>query len=137
MGLVAVDPEDGTLWLSRLVPYEILHLTRDGALLGRIARDVPGFSVPREERIPGGLIRFPQSFANSARLSVVGSVVINSYTLADRTRRADAFSKDGTLIAEGLGVEHPLSFTKRTWQGSLVRYSNQDGARVEIGRLDP
>jgi hypothetical protein len=129
-GLLVVDPDDGTLWLSRLTPYEILHLTPEGEQLGRMGRDVPGFQLPVAER-QGGLVRVPRH-TSSSKIAVIDGLVVNSYIFASGRRGADVFRKDGTTVATELGPDSPLTFAKTVGKNTFLRHFNGETPTVEL-----
>jgi len=132
-GMVAVDPEDGTLWLTRVTPYEILHLTPEGKVLGRIVRDLPGFAPPRAERIDGNWIKLSSLDFFSGKIAIIDGMVVNSYVNRG-VLLADVFQRDGTLVETELTPDSPLAFAKRVGDGIFVRHFNDQEPRVEVWR---
>ncbi|MEK7584450.1 MAG: hypothetical protein AAB490_04340, partial [Patescibacteria group bacterium] len=73
-GYLAVDPLDGTLWLSRLTPYEILHLSVDGMMLQDPITRGPG-TLPQTEAI--GYRSFPYlNFDTALKIAVIGDTIV-------------------------------------------------------------
>jgi hypothetical protein len=131
-GSLAVDPADGTLWMSFLMPYEILHLSLDDDVLDRIVREMPGM-LPSDpdltrEKTP---TRFRGNFSGSARVAVIGGFVVNSYLLDVRKRMADVFTRGGRAIALGLGDDSPLSFARHAGDHLFVRHVSGADVRIE------
>ncbi|MGH9783802.1 MAG: hypothetical protein ACRD88_06410 [Terriglobia bacterium] len=132
-GLIAVDPADETLWVTRLTPYEILHVSQEGQMLGRISREpLGGFSPPVAEPVGDSLLRLRGDFSSSVKIAVVGDLVVNSYVLENGKRLADVFQRDGTLVEAELTQDSPLAFAKRVRDGVFVRHFNGQEPRVEV-----
>jgi hypothetical protein len=129
-GYLAVDPSDGTLWLSRLTPYEILHLTLDGSLISAITRG-PG-TLPRTEPVGPGQVHY-LNFHTTLRIAVVGDHVVNSYFTESQNTFADVFTRDGTLVEAEVRSEDPRTLAKRLGNGMYVRHFNAE-RRVELWR---
>ncbi|MFQ5844894.1 MAG: hypothetical protein ACE5JG_07895, partial [Planctomycetota bacterium] len=137
-GQITVDPADGTLWLTRLLPYEILHVDPRGELLGRIARGALAGPPPPGAQPAGADARpLRVNFASSAKIAVIGDFVVNSYVLESGKQLADVFTRDGRLVAAELTMESPLAFTKRVSGGVFVRQINGSVPRVELWRERP
>jgi hypothetical protein len=133
-----VDPADGTLWLTRFMPYEILHVGPEGEVLGRIVREpLGGFTAPHGERLGESLVRLRGDYWYSARIAVVGDHVVNSYVLQNGKKLADVFRRDGTLVRADLTTESPLAFAKRVGDGVFVRHFNGRDPTVEVWRSRP
>ena len=135
-GQLAIDPDDGTLWLSRLTPYEVVHLTPEGVELGRLARTPDGFVAAKPDRV-GSLVRWSPNFSASSKIAIIRGLVVNSYVLQSGVRRADVFRRDGTLVASGLDATSPLGFAKRVGNDVYVHHFNGPEPRVEVWREQP
>ncbi|HKY31146.1 MAG TPA: hypothetical protein VJV23_01330 [Candidatus Polarisedimenticolia bacterium] len=131
-GHVAVDPADGSLWLSRLTPYEILHLSPEGDLLQEPIRMDTG-SLPRRESVGPGLYRLG-GFHTALKLAVIGGEVVGSYLTEDGRTAADVFRRDGSLARAGLTAADPRALAKRLENGAYVRHFNRE-RRVELWRM--
>lgn len=130
-GYLALDPIDNSLWLSRLTPYEILHLSPDGEILDTI-RQGPG-AIPKPEQLGNNLVRFRTDFHTTLRIAVIGDFVVNSYLTENNRTFADVFTRNGTLVAAELTADDPRTLAKRLGNGQYVRHFNAD-RRVEIWR---
>lgn len=124
-GFLAVDPSDATVWFSRLVPFEIVHLSSDGAILGGISLGEPGgCTVPSPEQVGPGLLLLRGDFAGSCQIAVVGDSIVVSYLLEGGRILADVFTRNGAVIQQELSLEDPRTLAKRLPGGRFVRFPN-------------
>jgi len=125
-GFLTLDPEDGTVWFSRLVPYEIVHLSQEGEVIGKFAFEpLGGFTPPKPEKIGPKLYRLRGDFTGSCQIALVGGLLVNSYMLENGKVLADIIQRDGTPVETELPLEIPVTLTKRLWNGLLVKFVNQ------------
>ncbi|MGH9870203.1 MAG: hypothetical protein ACREAA_18830 [Candidatus Polarisedimenticolia bacterium] len=132
-GYLALDPADNSLWLSRLTPYEILHLSPEGEVLSTLARGAG--EAPRPDRV-GGFDYFRLNAYTTLRVAVLGDFIVNSYIAEGRKPVADVFTRDGTLVEAGLAASDPRSLAKRLANGMYMRHFNNE-RRVELWRKSP
>ncbi|HXI04093.1 MAG TPA: hypothetical protein VNI57_13030 [Candidatus Saccharimonadales bacterium] len=105
--ILTLDPEDNSLWISRLDRYEILRMT-DKGLQTVVASDAPEFRAPQPK--PGSSIagkpltfRIRPAPATSVGTVIHGQYVLNTYYLVEqRTILTDVFKKDGSPVARGI-----------------------------------
>jgi hypothetical protein len=114
-GILALDPDDGTLWFARVPGYELLHLAADGTVLGRIRRDRFGLVL-------------------SGKVAVLEGLVVHSYAQGNGFLRANVFARDGSLVASKLDRVHPLTMAKRVGKDLFARHFNEEPRRVELWR---
>jgi hypothetical protein len=119
-----------------MTPYEILHLTPEGKMLGRIVRDLPGFAPPRAEKIDGNWINLSSPDFFSGKIAIIDGLVVNSY-VNKGTLLADVFQRDGTVVETELTSDSPLPFAKRVGDAIFVRHFNDPEPRVEVWRKQP
>ncbi len=123
--ILAPDPSDDALWVSRLDRYEILRV---GASVPQVVMSpsAPEFKVPDPivESAIGGeplAIRIKHALATSVGITVHGNYVLNTYHVAERGALfTDAFKKDGTPVARGV-PGHELSVGKSLADGRVAR----------------
>lgn len=105
--ILTFDPEDNSLWISRLDRYEILRLAESG-LKTVVELDAPEFRVPEPKPVSriGGeplAVGIRPAPATSVGIATRGRFLLNTYYLIEqRTIRTDVFSKDGVVIERGI-----------------------------------